>query len=153
MRTVKNILGQKGPHFHYIDANSSALDALLLMQSGNLSYVIVMDKGKYAGVLSERDYTRKVLLQNKNAATTKVSEIMTNDLPAIDSSSTAEKAMILMNGCQSKYLPVFEEFDFSGVLTIHDLMREAMQDSELKAVADKVITQTDTAGEYVHYWI
>lgn len=153
MRTVKNILDVKGPHFNYISADSTVLESLALMQCNNLSYVIVMENGRYAGILSERDYARKVILQNRNSSTTKVKEIMANDLPVLDASTTVEKAMILMNGCKSRYLPVFEDFDFIGVITIHDLMREAMRDNDLKNVADGVITQTDTAGEYMHYWI
>ena len=153
MRTVKDILDAKGPHFNFIDANATVLESLSLMQCNNLSYVIVMEKGNYAGILSERDYARKVILQNRNSVSTVVKEIMTNDLPVLDATTTVEKAMIMMNGCKSRYLPVFDEFDFTGVITIHDLMREAMRDKELKTVADGVITQTDTAGEYMHYWI
>ena len=130
MRTINEVLQQKGPHFNYIDAEATVLEAILVMKSENISYLIVNENGKYAGIISERDYTHKVILENKQSATTHVKEIMTKDFPAISSSNTADQCMVLMNASKTRYLPVFDEFEFKGIITIHDLMREAILQNE-----------------------
>ena len=84
----------------------------------------------YAGIISERDYTHKVILENKHSATTLVKEIMTKDLPLVTGSNTAEQCMVIMNAAKSRYLPVFDDMVFKGIITIHDLMREAILQNE-----------------------
>ncbi len=130
MRTINEVLQQKGPHFNYIDSNATVLEAILVMKSENISYLIVNENGNYAGIISERDYTHKVILENKQSATTLVKEIMTKDFPIISSSNTADQCMVLMNASKSRYLPVFDEMEFKGIITIHDLMREAILQNE-----------------------
>ena len=101
------------------------------MKTENISYLIVKDKNdKYLGIFSERDYTHKVILENKHSATTKVCEVMTSDLVHAAPGDSTSKCMLLMNNSKARYLPVFDTSDFMGVLTIHDLMREAMADYE-----------------------
>jgi CBS domain-containing protein len=130
MRTVSEILKQKGPQFNYIDANRTVLEAISLMKTENISYLIVRDNGAYAGIVSERDYTHKVILQDKHSDTTQVKDIMSKDLPVAALTDTAEQCMMLMNSSKSRYLPVFDGLEFKGVITIHDLMREAIAANE-----------------------
>ena len=130
MRTINEVLQQKGPHFNYIDANATVLQAILVMKSENISYLIVNENGKYAGIISERDYTHKVILENKQSSTTLVKEIMTKDFPIISSSDTADQCMVIMKSSKSRYLPVYDGPDFKGIITIHDLMREAILQNE-----------------------
>lgn len=130
MRTINEVLQQKGPHFNYIDSNATVLEAIMVMKSENISYLIVNEGDNYAGIISERDYTHKVILENKQSATTLVKEIMTKDLPAVSSSNTAEQCMVIMNAAKSRYLPVFDTLIFKGIITIHDLMREAILQNE-----------------------
>ncbi|HRH49478.1 MAG TPA: CBS domain-containing protein [Panacibacter sp.] len=130
MRTINEVLQQKGPHFNYIDRNATVLEAILVMKSENISYLIVNENGNYAGIISERDYTHKVILENKQSANTLVKEIMTKDFPIISSSNTADQCMVLMNASKTRYLPVFDEMEFKGIITIHDLMREAILQNE-----------------------
>ena len=130
MRTINEVLQQKGPHFNYIEANKTVLDAIKVMKNENISYLIVNENEDYAGIISERDYTHKVILENKHSATTLVKEIMTKDLPLVTGSNTAEQCMVIMNAAKSRYLPVFDDMVFKGIITIHDLMREAILQNE-----------------------
>jgi signal-transduction protein with cAMP-binding, CBS, and nucleotidyltransferase domain len=139
MRTVSALLATKGVQNNFIDANATVLEALNKMQCDNLSYVIVMQNNNYMGVLSERDYVRKVILVDKHSHTTRVHEIMTRDLPYVSSKDTVEHCLMLMNLYKTRYLPVFDEFKFKGVLTINDLLREAVRDHDLAEVAEKTI--------------
>ena len=131
MRTAKDILQQKGAQFNFINENESVLYAIGLLKAENISYLIVKDSNdKYIGIFSERDYTHKVILENKQSATTKVSEIMTSDLANASLDDSTSKLMLLINNSKARYLPVFDGNNFIGIITVHDLMREAMADYE-----------------------
>lgn len=131
MRTAKDILQQKGPQFNFIRANATVLEAIGLMKTENISYLIVKDENdKYLGIFSERDYAHKVILENKQSSNTKVSEIMTRNLVNVSLDDTTSKCMLMMNNSKERYLPVFDGNNFSGIITIHDLMRQAMADYE-----------------------
>jgi len=146
MHTIYEILRQKGPHFNYIEASVFVIDALTLMKCENISYLIVLEDGNYAGVISERDYAQKVILMAKHSDATMVKEIMTTDLPIVSETDTVEQCMILMNASKSRYLPVFDGFDFKGIITIHDLMRETIAENQnLKNAPDKKPSR--------HYWV
>ena len=146
MRTVAEILAAKGRQFNYIDTCVTVREALSLMKSENFSYVIVTHNGKYAGIFSEHDYARKVILMDKNSATTLVREVMTADLPMITSKDAGEHAMRLMNMHKTRYIPVFDDFEFKGVVTINDLMREAIADAEI--YKNKIAGETAEVLDY-----
>ncbi len=135
MRSVNEILAAKGPQFNSINANATVLEALNIMKCENLSYVIVFDEGKYVGVFSENDYARKLVLLERQSPTTTVREVMSADLPMVTLTDVAEHCMRLMNLHKTRYAPVFDGFNFVGVITIQDLMREAISDSEEKQEA------------------
>jgi signal-transduction protein with cAMP-binding, CBS, and nucleotidyltransferase domain len=131
MRTAKDILQQKGVQFNFINENETVLYAIGLLKTENISYLIVKDSNdKYIGIFSERDYTHKVILENKQSATTMVKEIMTTDLANASPEDSTSKLMLLINNSKARYVPVFDATNFMGVITIHDLMREAMADYE-----------------------
>jgi len=131
MRTAKDILQQKGAQFNFIKFDKTVLEAIGLMKTENISYLIVLDKNdKYMGVFSERDYTHKVILEGKQSANTKVSEIMATNLANASLDDSTSKLMLLINNSKARYLPVFDGNTFKGIITIHDLMREAMADYE-----------------------
>jgi len=131
MRTAKDILQQKGTQFNFIKFDKSVLEAIGLMKTENISYLIVLDKNdKYMGVFSERDYTHKVILEGKQSSNTKVSDIMATNLANASPDDTTSKLMLLINNSKARYIPVFEGNNFIGIITVHDLMREAMADYE-----------------------
>jgi signal-transduction protein with cAMP-binding, CBS, and nucleotidyltransferase domain len=131
MRTAKDILQQKGTQFNFINKNAKVLYAIGIMKAENISYLIVKDDNdNYLGIFSERDYTHKVVLEGKQSANTTVCEIMTTDLVNASLDDSTSKLMLLINNSKARYIPVFDGKHFAGIITIHDLMREAMADYE-----------------------
>jgi CBS domain-containing protein len=130
MRIVREILKQKGPHSNFINEDATVLQAAILMKSKNISYLIVRRKREYAGIISERDCVYKLILKQKPAGDTFVNEIMTIDLPVIGLDDKAEQCMSLINSSKSRYLSVFDNNSFKGIITIHDLIREAIASKE-----------------------
>jgi len=126
MSKIKEILQKKGPHFNTVTPDTKIVDALSIMKSENLSYVVVMMDNQYLGIMSERDYTHKVKLQGRKSETSTVKDIMTSDYPVIGYEDNLERCMVLMNVYKTRYLPVFDEMQFQGILTMNDLMREVI---------------------------
>ena len=126
MILVNAILEKKGPHFNIVAPTTPVLDALTIMQSENLSYVVVMEDNQFLGIMSERDYSHKIKLQGRHSDSTTVKEIMTKDLPVIGLQEELERCMILMNVYKTRYLPVFDTIEFKGVITMNDLMRDVL---------------------------
>jgi CBS domain-containing protein len=96
------------------------------MAANNIGSVLVMKEGKYMGLITERDYSRKVILKGKNSADTKVSEIMTSDLPHIKPEDTVEHCMELMTNSNIRYLPVFKNDHLMGIISITDVVKETI---------------------------
>ena len=126
MSKIKDILTKKGPHFNIVTPETKVLDALTLMKAENLSYVVVMKDDQYLGLMSERDYTHKIKLEGRQSETATVKDIMTSNYPVIGYSDDLERCMVLMNVYKTRYLPVFDEMEFKGILTMNDLMREVI---------------------------
>ncbi len=126
MSKIKEILTKKGPHFNIVTPDTKVLDALTLMKAENLSYVVVMKDDQYLGLMSERDYTHKIKLEGRKSETATVNDIMTSNYPVIGYSDDLERCMVLMNVYKTRYLPVFDEMKFKGILTMNDLLREVI---------------------------
>jgi CBS domain-containing protein len=130
MRTVSNILETKDEPLHSIEPTAMVIDALKKLISVNLSYLIVYEDGAYKGIFSERDYTRKLVLEGRSSRDTMVKDVMTVDLPDVTLTTTVEDCMYLMNARGSRYLAAFDNEQFKGIITIHDLLREALASKE-----------------------
>lgn len=126
MSKIKEILIKKGPHLNVVDPETKVLDALTIMKTENLSYVVVKLEDRFLGIISEHDYAQKVKLQGKQSNLLLVKDIMTHDLPVVSYDEDLKRCMVLMNVYKTRYLPVFDEFEFRGILTMNDLMREVM---------------------------
>ncbi len=131
MRTVKDILDSKQKMFNTIAPDALVIAALNVLNSVDLSYLVVIDGDKYAGLFTERDYTRNVILKGRASNTTTVKEVMTVDLPMVALTDTVEKCMNLMNSHKTRYLLAFDDNAFKGVITIHDLLRQVIANKEL----------------------
>src|SRR4051794_25125792 len=107
MNNVQKLLSRKSASAVSVSPDTSVYDALRIMAEKNIGSVIVMDGGSYLGIVTERDYSRKVILQNKHSNTTLVSEIMTSDLPHVSPEDTIDQCMELMTKNNIRYLPVF----------------------------------------------
>ena len=139
MRSVKELLDSKPVVFNNIDADTLVIDALQMLNSVNLSYLVVMKDDEFKGVFCERDYSRNVILKGRSSANTQVKEVMTNDLPMVDTADTVEHCMNLMLSHKARYLLAYNDQQFAGVITIHDLLRQVISNKE--AVFDNSIAE------------
>lgn len=126
MNKINNILSRKGHKAISVTPDTSVIDALKVMAENNIGSVVVMNEGKFVGIITERDYSRKVILKGKNSTDTKVSEIMTTDFPPLKPSDTVEHCMELMSQSNIRYLPVFEDKKLSGIISISDVIKETI---------------------------
>lgn len=131
MSKIKEILQKKGPVFNVVTPDTKVVEALNIMKSENLSYVVVLQNGNYLGIMSERDYTHKVKLQGRKSETTTVKDIMSSDYPVVGYGEDLQRCMVLMNVYKTRYLPIFEDMNFQGVITMNDLMREVIAKDDL----------------------
>ncbi len=142
MRTVANILINKPPSFNFIDPDAKVIEALQLMNSVNLSYLVVKRENIFYGIFSERDYSRNVILKGLHSDTCSVKEVMSHSLPMIGMQDTVEHCMHLLNTHKTRYLIVFDDQEFTGVVTINDVLREAIENKEM--VFDKLAIREAT---------
>ena len=126
MKKVTDILARKGKNITNVSAETSVLDALRIMADQNIGSVVVMEGGQYVGILTERDYSRKVILKGKSSTDTKVGEIMSSDIPRITPSDTIDYCMQLMSDKNIRYLPVFDGDSLSGIISINDVVKETI---------------------------
>ncbi|MGZ3845035.1 MAG: CBS domain-containing protein [Flavisolibacter sp.] len=144
MRTVKDILESKAKTYNIVSPHTLVIDALSMLNSVNLSYLIVMDRNEYKGLFSERDYSRNVILKGRTSRSSTVQEVMTTDLPMVHPDHTVEHCMKTMILNKTRYLLAFDsDKNFAGVITIHDLLREVIANKE-------EIFDTDTAHELLN---
>jgi CBS domain-containing protein len=126
MKKVAHILSHKGKRITSVTPETTVLDALRIMANQNIGSVLVMEGNQYLGIMTERDYSRKVILLGKSSTDTPVSEIMSRDFPAITPNDTVEFCMQLMSDKNIRYLPVFENDVLCGIVSINDLVRETI---------------------------
>lgn len=101
--------------------------------------MMVMENGQYLGLITERDYSRKVILKGKNSADTSVSEIMSADLPSVTPSDSIDHCMELMTKNNIRYLPVFENDKLAGIISMSDVVKET------------ILTQKETINHLQNY--
>ena len=149
MRTVKELLGNKPRAFNTIHPDAKVIDALGMLNSVDLSYLVVMDNGEYKGIFCERDYTRNVILKGRSSSSSTVKEVMTVDLPIVHLTDTVEHCMNKMISYKTRYLLAFDEARFQGVITIHDLLRQVIMNREFvfdNATAAKLIDHEESGS-------
>ncbi len=147
MKSLGYLIQDKGAHINFVQSGSRVIDALALMAVENAPFVVVMQDGKYLGIMSERDYAQKLVLKGKNSSDTTVNEIMTTDLPTVTTDDTAEHALLVMRSFRTNILPVFENYEFSGIVTMNMIMGEAMREMQHTS------GRSDQSKESFYYWI
>lgn len=133
MKTVREVLQGKTKEVWSVLPYASVFDALKLMGEKQIGALMVIDdKGKVAGIISERDYARKVILKGKTSKETKVEEIMTpvSEMFTVRPENTVEECMILMTGKHVRHVPVFEKDKFLGVVSIGDVVKSIISAQE-----------------------
>jgi CBS domain-containing protein len=129
MKTVAQVLkskDQKNQDVHTIKSHQTVMEALILMAAKNVGALPVVDDGRVIGVISERDYARKLILKGRSSATTPVSEIMSSPVITVDTHQSVEKCMNIMTDSHLRHLPVVEGGKLLGLLSIGDLVKEAI---------------------------
>lgn len=126
MKKVADVIARKGSNVTNVSPSTSVLDVLKIMADQNIGSVVVIDNGNYIGIMTERDYSRKVVLKGKSSTDTKVSEIMSSDFPRITPTDTIDYCMQMMSDKNIRYLPVFEEDKLCGIISINDVVKETI---------------------------
>ena len=126
MKKVADILRHKGSRITSVSPDDTVLEALRIMADQNIGSVLVLDNQQYMGIMTERDYSRKVILKGKSSTHTPVSEIMTNDLPHVTPHDTIEFCMQLLSDKNIRYLPVFDNGTLCGIISINDVVKETI---------------------------
>jgi len=133
MITVKDMLDQKGHKAWTIDPEATVYEALELMAKKGIGALIVIDKNEeVAGILSERDYARKVVLMGRMSQETPVKDIMTKEVYGVHHESTAEECMALMTDKHIRHLPVCKDGKLAGVISIGDVVKAIIGDQKVK---------------------
>lgn len=151
MLTVNSILRVKSKPFNTVSADTFVFDALQLLNTVDLSYLVVMNGEDFLGIFSEREYTRNIILKGKSSRDVLVGDVMSMALPRIEVTDTVEYCMNLMTTRGTRYLIAFEGELFLGVITIHDLLRHIIANRELvfdQKVAEKLLDSDESAKFY-----
>jgi CBS domain-containing protein len=109
MKSVKHILARKGSNVIAVPAKTTVLNVLKLMSEKNIGSVVVTENDTYIGLVTERDYARKIILMGKHSDDTTVGEIMSNNFPKITPESSVDSCMLIMSENNIRYLPVFDK--------------------------------------------
>ncbi len=128
--TVNQLLNAKHSEIFSVTPDSLVIDAIRMMNDKEVGALLVMENDNLVGILSERDYTRKVILNNRSSSATNVSEIMTSDLKIVNSSQTIDECMVIMSNSHIRHLPVVDNNKTVGVLSIMDVVENIITEKE-----------------------
>ncbi len=129
MKTVRQMLAGK-TRVYAVTPEQTILDALRLMAEKNIGAVVVLSDGAVKGILSERDYARKVVLFGKTSRSTPVCDIMTTDVITVAPDWTADQCMALMTERRVRHLPVLEDDQLVGIVSIGDVVRAVVEEQQ-----------------------
>ncbi len=123
MSNVASILARKGNTVFSISPAATVMDALQIMAEKNIGSLAVTEGENYLGIMTERDYSRKVILKGKNSTSTQVADIMTADLPSVSADKSIEHCMELMTKNNIRYIPVIENGKLAGIISMSDIVK------------------------------
>ena len=130
MATVRQLLQGKGFEYASIEPDKSVYDAMQLMAAQNIGALLVLQDGKLAGIFTERDYARKAYLLDRSAKDIPVSEIMTSQVAYVTPDYSTEDCMALVTAIRVRHLPVLENNAVLGIISIGDLVKDAISGRE-----------------------
>lgn len=131
MITVKQMLDEKGYQVWTISPEASVYEALKIMADKGIGALIVVENDQVVGVISERDYARKVVLKGKSSLDTPVKEIMSTQVYFVDPNCTAEECMALMTEKRIRHLPVIQDNKLIGVISIGDVVKSIITSQKI----------------------
>jgi CBS domain-containing protein len=143
--TVEEILQQKGHDVWTISPKATVMEALKLMAEKHIGALVVTHDDQVVGIISERDYARKVILRGRSSINTHVKEIMTDKVYYVDPKSTAEECLILTTQQSIRHLPVLENDKLVGLISIGDVVKSIIgeQETEIRQLSDYI------TGKYI----
>jgi len=130
MQTIKQLLEKKDSEILTIDPNSSVFDAIKSMANHHIGSLIVMQNERLVGIITERDYSRNVILKGKSSVNTAVKDIMTKNVLCTKPDQTVEEAMALMTDKRVRHLPVVENGNILGIISIGDLVKTIISEQK-----------------------
>jgi len=128
MKLVQHLLDRKGRELISIVQDASVFDAIKLMADRGVGSLLVMDGGDLNGIVTERDYARKVIIKGRSSESTQVGEIMSTDLVTATSQQTVSDCMTLMTDRRIRHLPIVDGDDVIGLISIGDLVQAIISD-------------------------
>ena len=126
MKTISQLLDQSKRPVYSVEPNATVREALEIMAQHNIGALLVIDGQTLEGIFSERDYARKVVLKGKSSSDAKVSEIMTSKVITINTKHTIDQCMQIMTDNHVRHLPIVNDQDVMGLISIGDVVREMM---------------------------
>jgi CBS domain-containing protein len=131
MKTAAQILRSKPDQtVHTIEPTASVYDAVKLMADKNIGAVVVVDRGQVVGIVSERDYARKVVLMARSSRDTSLSDIMSSPVMYVRPEQTSDECMALMTECRLRHLPVMDSGQLIGLISIGDLVKATISEQQ-----------------------
>jgi len=128
MKLVKHLLEAKGSNIISIQPDASVLDAIKLMAEKGIGSLVVIEGEALQGIVTERDYARKVIIKGRASDSTKISEIMTADVVTASSDQTVNQCMAIMTERRCRHLPVVDDGHLVGMISIGDLVQAIITD-------------------------
>ncbi|RYZ74734.1 MAG: CBS domain-containing protein [Lysobacteraceae bacterium] len=132
MQTLSQLLGSKAPEIHAVAPGDSVLDAIRLMANKGIGAVLVMEGARLVGIVSERDYARKVVLHGRSSSDTAVREIMTAEVVTVSLHDSVERCMQVVTDSRIRHLPVMDRDEVVGVISIGDLVKAVIEDQKVQ---------------------
>ena len=130
MITIRHLLDTKGYEIWSISPNATVYEAIELLADKDIGAVLVMDDGKLEGILSERDYARRLILKGRTSKGTEVRDVMTSDVLTLNPDNTLEECMALMTQKHVRHIPILEEGKVIGIVSIGDAVNATIANQE-----------------------
>lgn len=130
MKTVEHLLAAKMPDIWSVSPDDTVFTAIELMAEKSIGAVVVLDRNKLVGIMSERDYARKVILKNRSSKETRVRDIMTSKVITIRPDQSIEACMAIMTEKKIRHLPVQNDEGLVGIISIGDVVRSIISEHE-----------------------
>ena len=141
MRSVEKLLQIKGNQTWSLEPQATVYEALQLMSDKEVGAILVLEEGKVVGIFTERDYARKLILKGKFSKDTAVRELMTQEVLYVDLHNTIDDCMVLMTNNRVRHLPVLDNGQLVGIVSLGDMVKHIISDQESTiAQLEKYIT-------------
>jgi CBS domain-containing protein len=131
MVQINEVLSHKGHTVHTIAPSATVYRAIEKMVAENVGSLVVVSKGQIRGIITERDYLRRVILQGRASKTTRVEEIMTKQVAFVSPENTVEQTLAIMTEKRCRHLPVIEDGKLVGIVSVGDLIKHLIRDQEV----------------------